>query len=244
MNDIATGLKDIKSAFSQTNSRFLPFLKKHWAEIVGFTLGCLFLEQFFRTLSIHAQNLGHVNYGAEAGKALTGLFLLVIFSIQIPLRSMQDDGELEPMSFWRFSQKHSKAYALEGLVALGLILLGAIAFVIPALIIQVAITFFPFVIFCDPRYYNSDLNALKESYRLMKGLIILGTIFGVISLAAQLWILQTTERILVYETPVQWVLYAIGVILSSVYICLLLYRLYRVRIVSLAEQDSPTGSSP
>ena len=238
MNDIVIALNDLKSAFFQTNEKFWPFLKKHWPEIVGFTIGCLFLEQFFRVLALQAQAVGHVNYGAEIGKALSALMLLVIFSIQIPLRSMQDDGEHEPMSFWAFSQKHAKAYALEGLVAMGLMCIGVLFFVLPAIVIQVAVTFFPFVIFCDPRYYNSDLNALKESHRLMKGLLLLGTIAALISLAAQMWIMQTTEKLLIHETPILWGFYAIGVIFGSVYICLLLYRLYRVRIVSLGEMES------
>lgn len=242
MNDLVIALSDLKTAFFQTNRRIGPFLKKHWLELLGFTLGCLFLEQFFRILSMQAEAVGHVNIGAQVGKAMTGLMLLVIFSIQIPLRSMQDDGELGPMTFWAFSARHSKAYTLEGLYAMGLILIGLVLFVIPAIVVQVALSFFPFVIFCDSRYYQSDLSALKESHRLMKGLMTIGTLFALLSIGGQLWAMQYTERILIQEAPLKWALYAAGVLLTSVYLCLLLYRLYRVRVESLG--NGPITKEP
>ena len=183
-----------------------------------------------------AQAMGYQNLGVPMGRLTVALLLFVLLTMLIPLRDMQDKGSHGPMGLWKFSLVHLKPFSLESIRSLGWVLLFLPLLIIPGIIKYLQFLMVPYVVLCDPKYQAGEIDALAESARLMKGLVSIAMIFLILSIPLVMWFGQFTEPILITNEPLKWFLSFAITSAFSLYFNLLLYKLYRVRMVGQKEK--------
>jgi len=226
-------MDEVLKTIRNTNQICIPLFRKHWLELLAIFTFCETFDQFFKHLNFITAQYGEQNMAAVFGRLTVSLLSLVLLTHWAPLRVLGHLGQLPQESLVSFAMRHVRDFTLESLRALGVVLLFLLLFILPGLWKYVQYLLVPYVVLADPNYKAGQVDALKESKRLMQGYSLLGTFVLIVSLPVVLQVGQLTEPLRFTESPLESIISFTALSLLSFYLNLLLFEFYRVRKATL-----------
>lgn len=226
-------------AFQRSGPDFFQLLKKEAGALLGILLGCEFVDQTLlwierSTVTLESQNLTFAMLRLLMGMILAFLVAILVFR---SLGATHSGGQR--LSLWQNLRTYLAPLALEGLRALGWILLWSLLFLLPGIYKYVRYSFVNAVVLLDPDYMSGKVDALEESHRLTEAiwiqlllLILVGGV-GVVFLEFQ------KEKYPAFAAPSLWFIWFTLLSALTVYLNVLLYEIYSVKKTG---QGSPNGT--
>ncbi len=95
--------------------------------------------------------------------------LLIWFMVGFHLFN-KTHSDSKPLCFWTFTKEVSWGLFIEGIKSLVIIIAATFLFIIPGIVKLIHYMFFPFVVFFNQNYKKGEIDALKHSKKLSKGL--------------------------------------------------------------------------
>jgi hypothetical protein len=223
------GALDVITSFQNSNAHFLSFIQRSWPEIFGILLGCELLYSYFEQMAALSPHTGF-QITVMLGQLLTGLLEFVFLTVLTPLRINEiTTGSLNKSEFWPYALKHSHAFLIESIRALGMTLLWMLALILPGVFKYLRYCFVPYIVLADPEYEKGNVDALERSNELIRGItLILFLLFLALGLLEYGQTYLRKSFPLGDYFPVWTIIFAAGA-LVSVYANILLYELYLVR---------------
>jgi hypothetical protein len=225
-------------ALQLTHQDLRPFFMQNWGLILGTFVGCELVDSYFVMVS---QMLGSNPQASQmsiviaATRLCLALMELTLLTILVPMRLKEREQGLPAHSFWNYASHYAVPLTLENLKALGLTLIWSLAFVIPGIIKYLQYQFVSFVVLVDPDYEDGKVDALQRSKELTKGILLL--LLGILWVGAILsWGLGYVEEAHpLHRSPLIWSLTFVGTLAFNLYLSVLLYEIYRVRMDGLPD---------
>ena len=173
----------------------------------------------------------------------TSLFIVILFMLSLYLFNRINSTPSYNLTFWRFTKEVTWPWLVEGLKATGIIVLAFLCLVIPGIIKNIHYCFFSFVVFFNKKYKENQIDALKHSKNLSKGLGF--WIFGLCMILPSLinYIPTIISKIVFQQTNSFWIIYISLILcvyvscLVLTYICSILFFMYAIK-----DQDQMIGT--
>lgn len=211
-----------------------PFFLNNWILLLVVFLVSEGLIQHFTQMKLSTRHAMSVNYIAFIGEAFTALFHVIFFTFLVAQKVSEISDGSPRENLARFALRHIWPYTLESIRALAKALLWSILFLIPGLFFYTRYFFVPFVVLKDPEYQLGQVDALKRSNDLIKGMT--GTLFLLLVALLSLEILrQSLRELFLFSEP--HVIYGVAFVFEFLFIFsnILLFQIYRLRIRGLSE---------
>ena len=226
-------MKDFIRAFHQSNRLFGPVFKRSWGWLLGSTVVCELMYQYFTYLNVHYRPPSGVNVPSAVGQIFASLIEFLILTMLIPQRVMEIDRNELPKSFLEFARIYAMPLMTESLRALAMTILWTLVFILPGVYKYVRYFLVGYVVVADPEYHNGKVDALKESNRLVKGITLQLFVFVTILVFLDGWQSSLRERFPLVEEPFIAVMTTGAFFVLNYYANIFLFVLYQTRKISL-----------
>ncbi len=226
-------MKDFIRAFHQANRLFGPVFKRSWGWLVGSTVSCELMYQYFTYLNVHYRPPSGVNFPAAIGQIFTSLIEFLALNMLIPQRVMELDRNEPSRSFLEFARVYAVPLMAESLRALAMTILWTLVFILPGAYKYVRYFLVGYVVVSDPDYKNGKVDALEESNRLVKGITL--QLFMLIAILGFLegWQSALRERFSLVEAPLIAIITTVVFFVLNYYANIFLFVLYQTRKITL-----------
>lgn len=222
-------MRTFTTAFQQANSQFPPLLKKEAGPLLGILLGCELSDQLLlwmekSTVTLESQNLTFVML-----RVLIGMLLGFLISVLVYRSLAQTRLGRKRKDFFSELTRYVGPLAIEGLRALGWILLWSLLFLIPGIYKYIRYAFVSAVVLVDPEYMEGKVDALVESERLTMG--IWWPLFAITAASGVLVVLIEfqKEKFPLFAAPLLWFFSFSLLSALTIYLNVLLYQIYSVK---------------
>ncbi len=233
ISPIACFMSDFFWAFKKTNKYFWPVLKRSWVWLLGVTICSEAMYQYFTYIAQNYRPPSGVNVPATLGDLVASLLEFIVLTMLIPQRVMELDRNDPPQSFIGFAKKYIKPLTAESLRALAMTILWTLVFIVPGIFKYVRYFLVGYVVVADPEYEAGNVDALKESNRLVKGITIELFIFVVILIFLDSWQSTLREHDPFTTAPVVAALATVVFFFLNYYANVFLFMLYQSRKLRL-----------
>lgn len=183
----------LKTSFKTTFKSLFPILRREVPFLIFLTLITAVLTDHFASLGA---------YRGESMEALAPKLALLtvdltkslLLALLIPYRLFERLKGLAPTSFWKILNVHSVPLTIESMRALSVVLLWALALILPGIYKLIRLSFMPMVVLTDPQYASGKVDPLKRSEEICRGFTI-----WIIAITVVFWVMDAAVTTLQHD---------------------------------------------
>jgi hypothetical protein len=231
-----------RQLFKATALACFPTVRRSWRALLALTIIHVGIDQYSALASRVIQERGREEIGLLVFTSLvqfildllwSGAWLLVVSRAADTVASLTRNAgdpeapEAQPSFVPSFMQDYPQVL-IEGIRVLAAMIFRLPFLVIPALIEYVRLVFVPYVVLFDSAYKRGEVDALKQSRRLVRGrFVFLSTLVSIQPLIVLLLALFKGDEAFIWEKPLEGLISVLLTFLLDLFFGILVFFAYR-----------------
>ena len=216
-----------KTAFRNSLKDIEFLIKKQAGPLLAVFIGCELLSQMFTLMQDSLppyQNIGFMLLQLSVSMVEGFLISVIVYR-----RLYEHQNNEKQHGLGHDLKKYMSPLVNESLRALGITLLWSLLLILPGIYKYFRFLFVINVVLLDPKYMNGEVDALKESERLTKGIWIPLMFLSVLSGVLMWYFEYLLEKLSVISNFPLWSLLTLSLMAVILYLNVLLYEIYSVK---------------